>query len=38
MNTHQFGLKNNLLATLDISLVVGTLIWALVAIWQAPPD
>lgn len=29
----QFGLKNNLLASLDILLVVGTLIWALVAIW-----
>ena len=34
----QFGLKNNLLATLDILLVVGTLIWALVAIWNAAPD
>jgi len=29
----QFGLKNNLLASLDILLVVGTLIWALVAVW-----
>jgi tryptophan-rich sensory protein len=29
----QFGLKNNLLATVDILLVLGTLIWALVAIY-----
>jgi len=29
----QFGLKNNLLATIDITLVLTTLIWALVAIW-----
>ncbi len=29
----QFGLKNNVLASLDILLVLGTLIWALVAIW-----
>ena len=34
----QFGLKNNLLATADILLVVGTLVWALVAAWQASPD
>ncbi len=34
----QFGLKNNLLASIDILLVVGTLIWALVAIWYASPD
>lgn len=34
----QFGLKNNLLATADILLVVGTLVWALVAVWQASPD
>ena len=34
----QFELKNNLLATLDILLVVGTLIWALVAVWRAAPD
>ncbi len=33
----QFGLKNNLLAALDILLVVGTLIWALVAVWSASP-
>lgn len=29
----QFGLQNNLLASIDILLVLGTLIWALVAIW-----
>ncbi len=29
----QFGLKNNLLATIDIFLVLGTLIWALVLIY-----
>jgi tryptophan-rich sensory protein len=34
----QFGLKNNILASIDILLVVGTLIWALVAIWNASPD
>jgi translocator protein len=29
----QFGLQNNLLASLDILLVLGTLIWAIVAIY-----
>jgi len=29
----QFGLKNNLLAALDILLVLATLVWALIAIW-----
>jgi tryptophan-rich sensory protein len=29
----QFGLKNNLLAAIDILLVLGTLVWALVAIY-----
>ena len=29
----QFGLKNNWLASLDILLVLGTLIWALIAIY-----
>lgn len=29
----QFGLKNNLLASFDILLVLGTLIWALVALY-----
>lgn len=30
----QFGLKNNWLASLDILLVLGTLLWALAAIWR----
>jgi len=34
----QFGLKNNLLAALDILLVVGTLIWALYAVWHNVPE
>ena len=29
----QFGLQNNLLAAVDILLVLATLIWALVVIW-----
>lgn len=29
----QFGLKNNLLAAIDIFLVLGTLVWAMVAIY-----
>jgi translocator protein len=29
----QFGLKNNLLAAVDILLVLGTLIWAMIAIF-----
>ncbi len=29
----QFGLKNNVLASLDILLVLGTLVWALVVIY-----
>jgi translocator protein len=29
----QFGLRNNLLASVDILLVLGTLIWAMVVIW-----
>jgi benzodiazapine receptor len=29
----QFGLQNNLLAAFDILLVLGTLIWAIVAVW-----
>ncbi len=33
----QFGLKNNLLASLDIVLVLGTLVWALYAIYQYVP-
>jgi len=29
----QFGLRNNLLASIDILLVLVTIIWAMVAIW-----
>lgn len=29
----QFGLKNNLLAAVDILLVLGTIVWAMIAIW-----
>lgn len=29
----QFGLKNNLLAAIDILLVLATLVWAMIAIW-----
>ena len=29
----QFGLKNNLLASVDILLVLATLVWALVVVW-----
>jgi translocator protein len=29
----QFGLQNNLLASIDILLVLGTLIWAIVAVY-----
>lgn len=34
----QFGLKNNLLAVIDILLILITLIWALIAIWKASAD
>jgi tryptophan-rich sensory protein len=34
----QFGLKNNVLAALDILLVLSTLIWALLALWYASSD
>jgi tryptophan-rich sensory protein len=34
----QFGLRNNLLAALDILLVLGTLIWAMVALWHSSKD
>jgi tryptophan-rich sensory protein len=30
----QFGLQNNLLAAIDIILVLGTLVWLMVAIWK----
>jgi len=33
----QFGLQNNLLAAADILLVLGTLIWALAAVWHRAP-
>jgi len=32
--TLQFGLQNLLLASIDIVLVLGTLIWAMVAVWK----
>ena len=34
----QFRLVNNLLASIDILLVVGTLVWALYAVWHNAPD
>ncbi len=34
----QFGLRNNLLAAIDIVLVLSTLIWALTALWNAHPE
>jgi len=34
----QFGLKNNLLVSIDILFVVGTLVWAMVALWYAAPE
>lgn len=34
----QFGLKNNLLAAIDILLVLGTLIWALCVLWNMADD
>ena len=34
----QFGIKNNLLASIDILLVVGTLVWALYAVWNNAPE
>lgn len=34
----QFGLKNNLLASIDIILILGTLIWALFAVWHRAPE
>ncbi len=30
----QFGLKNNMLASIDILLVLGTLVWALSSVWS----
>jgi len=34
----QFGLQNNLLAAIDILLVLGTLVWALLALWKKAPN
>jgi tryptophan-rich sensory protein len=34
----QFGLKNNFLASIDVVLVVITLIWGMVMIWKNVPD
>ncbi len=34
----QFGLQSNVLASLDILLVLLTLVWALAAIWYYVPD
>jgi len=34
----QFGLKNNLLASIDILLVVGTLVWAFYVIWHSASE
>ena len=34
----QFGLKNNLLASIDILLILGTLVWALYGIWYSIPE
>lgn len=33
----QFGLQNNILALVDVMLVVGTLIWGLVMVWRISP-
>lgn len=34
----QFGLKNNLLAAIDILLVLVTLVWAMVVIWHVSSE
>lgn len=34
----QFRLVNNFLASIDILLVVGTLVWALYAVWHNAPE
>lgn len=34
----QFRLVNNFLASIDILLVVGTLVWALYAVWHNVPE
>ncbi len=35
--TVQFGLKNNILATIDILLVLGTIIWLMIVIYPIAP-
>lgn len=37
-NPIQFGLKNNFLASIDIVLVLGTLIWALLSICRVSSE
>lgn len=34
----QFGLKNNILASIDILLVLVTLVWALYDVWNTSPE
>jgi tryptophan-rich sensory protein len=34
----QFSLKNNFLASIDIILVLATLLWALLGVWKAFPE
>ena len=34
----RFGLKNNFLSSIDILLVLSTLIWALIALWNTSPE
>ena len=34
----QFSLKNNLLASIDILLVLGTLVWAFIVLWNTVPE
>lgn len=34
----QFGLQNNLLASIDILLVLATLVWGMVLIWRLAPQ
>jgi len=34
----QFGLRNNLLASIDILFLTGTLVWAFYVLWHAAPE
>jgi tryptophan-rich sensory protein len=34
----QFGLKSNALASVDIVIVLVTLVWGMVSLWYAAPD